>query len=157
MSYWPDGLFKVNRFEEAFGLVREIDEKGLKLNLVTYNTILNGFCRTGMTNEAMQVFSNMLTRGTKPDAITYNILIYFYCKQGRIKTAIQLFNSTGAAKEWCPDVIAYTSLLSVICNSVGLDQAMVYLDKMIREGIYPNIGTWKPIYILDDILREGSS
>ncbi|KAL6186099.1 hypothetical protein ACLB2K_042221 [Fragaria x ananassa] len=162
------GLFKVSRFKEAFGLVREIHDKGLKLNLVTYNTILNGFCCAGMTNEAMQVFGNMLKCGTKTDAITYNILIYFFCKQGRIKTAIQLFNSSGAVKEWCPDVITYTSLLWGICSSVGLDEAMVYLHKMISEGISPNIGTWNvlvqcffsslghlgPIYILDEILRD---
>ncbi|KAM1923235.1 hypothetical protein ACFX15_021178 [Malus domestica] len=48
-----DGLFKGNRFEEAYGIVREIEEIRMRLNLETYNTTLNGFSSGWNAKEAM--------------------------------------------------------------------------------------------------------
>uniref|UniRef100_A0A6M2EEV3 Pentacotripeptide-repeat region of PRORP domain-containing protein n=1 Tax=Populus davidiana TaxID=266767 RepID=A0A6M2EEV3_9ROSI len=62
----------------------------IELNLVTYNTILSGFCHAGMLKDALQLVGKMLAGGTKHDAITYNTVIYAYCEQGEVKTAVQL-------------------------------------------------------------------
>ncbi|KAM2018791.1 hypothetical protein ACFX1T_021679 [Malus domestica] len=48
-----DGLFKANRFEEAYGIVREIEVIRMGLNLETYNTTLNGFSLGWNAKEAM--------------------------------------------------------------------------------------------------------
>ncbi|XP_050133062.1 pentatricopeptide repeat-containing protein At3g48810-like [Malus sylvestris] len=55
-----DGLFKANRFEEAYGIVREIKEMRMGLNLETYNTTLNGFSSGWNAKEAMQILGKML-------------------------------------------------------------------------------------------------
>ncbi|XP_070672049.1 pentatricopeptide repeat-containing protein At3g48810-like [Malus domestica] len=55
-----DGLFKANRFEEAYGIVREIKEIRMGLNLETYNTTLNGFSSGWNAKEAMQILGKML-------------------------------------------------------------------------------------------------
>ncbi|KAM2963622.1 hypothetical protein FF2_021524 [Malus domestica] len=57
-----DGLFKANRFEEAYGIVREIKEIRMGLNLETYNTTLNGFSSGWNAKEAMQILGKMLKR-----------------------------------------------------------------------------------------------
>ncbi|KAM1498892.1 hypothetical protein ACFX10_021662 [Malus domestica] len=87
LNEFLDGLFKANRFEEAYGIVREIEEIRMGLNLETYNTTLNGFSSGWNANEAMQLLGKMLVRGRKPDTITYNTIIYANCKQGSISTA----------------------------------------------------------------------
>ncbi|KAL9324812.1 hypothetical protein ACSQ67_005457 [Phaseolus vulgaris] len=111
----------------------------------------------------------MLVTGVKPDAITVNIVIYAYSKLGKVRTAIQLLDRITAGKEFCSDIIAHTSLLWGICNWLGIEEAVVYLNKMINRGISPNIVTWNvlvrgffnklghigPIRILDDILGNG--
>ncbi|KAK2644079.1 hypothetical protein Ddye_019274 [Dipteronia dyeriana] len=113
--------------------------------------------------EVFKFVGKMLVGGTKPDAITFNI--YAYCKQSKVKTAIELFDRSRASGEWCPDIISYTNLLWGICNWIGIEDALLYLQKMLNEGICPNIATWNvsvrclfnnlghlgPIYILDDI------
>jgi pentatricopeptide repeat protein len=111
----------------------------------------------------------MLVRGMKPDAFTYNIIIYAYCKQGKVKYAIQVFDRNSAVEGWHPDIIAYTTLLWGISNWIGVEEAIFYLQRMVNEGIFPNITTWNvlvrcffsnlghmgPIHILDDILANG--
>ncbi|KAL3581952.1 hypothetical protein D5086_016284 [Populus alba] len=138
-----DGLFNANRIQEALRIVGETEEMEIELNLVTYNTILSGFCHAGMLKDALQLVGKMLVGGTKPDAITYNTVIYAYCEQGE---------SFGG-----------------VCNWIGVDEAIFYLDKMMNEGICPNHATWNaldsglfnklghlgPNHIVDDILANG--
>ncbi|TYJ48034.1 hypothetical protein E1A91_A01G032800v1 [Gossypium mustelinum] len=164
-----DGLFKANRLEDVFGLIREIEEKGFEWNLVTYNTILSGFCHAGKLEEALQLHGKMLAQGIKPDAITYNIIIFTYCRQGKVKTAVRLLDCVRASGDWQPDVVSYTSLIWGLCNWVGIEEAISYLNMMINEGICPNVATWHvfvqclfnslghlgPIRVLDDILGNG--
>jgi pentatricopeptide repeat protein len=69
----------------------------------------------------------------------------------------------------CPrNIIAYTSLVSGLCNQHRLDDAMVYLLKMLNEGIYPNEATWNvlvrglstlvggigPMHLIDHIVED---
>lgn len=164
-----DGLFRANRFKEASGLIKEVEELELELTSVTYNTIMYGFSSVGIQERVFQVLGKMLVSGAKPDTNTINIVIYAYCKWGKVRMATQLFDKLTEEKEWHPDIVAYTSLLCGICNSLGIEEAIVYLHKMTTEGIFPNIATWNvlvhcffnnlghvgPIRILDDILGNG--
>ena len=43
----------------------------------------------------------------------------------------------------CPrNIVVYTILMAELCNQHRLEDAMVYLLKMLYEGIYPNTATW---------------
>jgi pentatricopeptide repeat protein len=43
----------------------------------------------------------------------------------------------------CPrNIVAYTILMTELCNQHRLEDAMVYLLKMLYEGICPNTATW---------------
>ncbi|KAM0965797.1 hypothetical protein ACFX1X_021995 [Malus domestica] len=77
LNEFLDGLFKANRFEEAYGIVREIEEIRMGLNLETYNTTLNGFSSGWNANEAMQLLGKMLMKseGICPNISTWNALV----------------------------------------------------------------------------------
>ena len=159
----------MNEFRKACELIRELEERKVELNLVTYNTFMYGFSSHGKEEWVLQVLGRMFVNGVKPDAITVNVIIYAYSKLGKVRTAIQFLERITAGKELCPDIIAHTSLLWGICNSLGIEEAIVYLNKMLNKGIFPNIATWDvlvrgffkklghmgPIRILDDILGKG--
>ena len=40
-------------------------------DLVSYSTIIKGFCKIGDLEQGLQLFSQMTRRGTKPDAISF--------------------------------------------------------------------------------------
>ncbi|KAL4316621.1 hypothetical protein AHAS_Ahas15G0303400 [Arachis hypogaea] len=73
-----DGLFRVNRFREACGLIKDIEERNVKLNTIIYNIIMHGFSSIGMQE--------------RPDAITFNVIIHAYSKLGKVRTAMQILD-----------------------------------------------------------------
>jgi len=47
-----------------------------------------------------------------------------------------------AEKEYRADIITHTIILWGICNSLGTEEAIMYLREMLNKGIFPNIATW---------------
>ncbi|KAH7838711.1 hypothetical protein Vadar_030222 [Vaccinium darrowii] len=69
-----NGLSKVGRVLEAYGVLNEMHEKGLIPSFVTYNTLIDGLCRNGDIDQAMLCFSTMVGRGRDPDVIIYTTM-----------------------------------------------------------------------------------
>ncbi|VVB04993.1 unnamed protein product [Arabis nemorensis] len=149
-----DGLSKTNRIEEAYGLTREISMRGVEWSSSTYNTLLHGSCNAGLPGIALQLAGKMVVDGKSPDDITRNMIILAYCKQGKAERAVQMLDqvSCGGSK-WRPDVISYTNVIWGLCSSNCREDAVILLERMIREGIVPSIATWNVLgrsFILDD-------
>ncbi|KAI5653693.1 hypothetical protein M9H77_30880 [Catharanthus roseus] len=51
-----NGNCKINRIDEAMSLFKEMLQRSLSPDVVTYNTILQGFFRMGMTKEKSRVY-----------------------------------------------------------------------------------------------------
>jgi pentatricopeptide repeat protein len=54
--------------------LKEMEHKGLKPRVVTYNVLMTGFCRLGRMKNAGMLLNAMLNIGVSLDDITYNIL-----------------------------------------------------------------------------------
>ena len=44
---------------------------------------MDGFCKIGRTDEAMELLKEALEMGLKPNIVAYNSLLNGYCKEGR--------------------------------------------------------------------------
>jgi pentatricopeptide repeat protein len=49
-------------------------KQGLNPNVVTYNTLIGGFCKVGNCKEAIKLFKQMKDSGRVPDSITYTLM-----------------------------------------------------------------------------------
>ncbi|KAK6946628.1 Pentatricopeptide repeat [Dillenia turbinata] len=65
---------KVGDLESASRILDEMVESGCKSDVVSYNIILNVFCREGKVKEATELFEDMPRRGCVPDVVSYRIL-----------------------------------------------------------------------------------
>jgi pentatricopeptide repeat protein len=54
----------------------------VKPNVVTYTTMMSGFCRKGLKEEADALFREMKEEGPLPDSGTYNTLIRAHLRDG---------------------------------------------------------------------------
>ncbi|KAK2967117.1 hypothetical protein RJ640_018232, partial [Escallonia rubra] len=52
-----------------------VSEDGTKPDIVTWNTMICGYCSLQMLSEALQLYEELQHGPTKPNAITYTILI----------------------------------------------------------------------------------
>ncbi|KAM1235982.1 hypothetical protein ACFX2J_005378 [Malus domestica] len=71
-------------------------EKGLKLNVILYNTLLAMCADVGYTDEAVEIFEEMKSSETlKPDSWTFSSMITMYSCSGKAKRTddvVKIFN-----------------------------------------------------------------
>merc|ERR1719191_2147296 len=56
-------------------LFRDMHQKNINPDIVTYSTIIKGYCVKGDLEPALQLFTLMRKRGIKPDAILFNSIL----------------------------------------------------------------------------------
>merc|ERR1719389_337219 len=61
--------------DQASQFFREMCTEGVVPDLVTYSTIIKGYCVQGDLEQAVQLFTLMRKRGIKPDAILFNAIL----------------------------------------------------------------------------------
>ncbi|XP_071728844.1 pentatricopeptide repeat-containing protein At1g03540-like [Rutidosis leptorrhynchoides] len=77
------GLCKYGKNCTAIGLLRLMNERGHKADVIAYNTIIDSLCKDKMIDDAFELFNEMVFRkGILPTVITYTSLIYGLCSLG---------------------------------------------------------------------------
>ncbi|KAL8155990.1 hypothetical protein AgCh_001157 [Apium graveolens] len=89
------GYFITGRHVEARNFFKEkmMLNKGLKLDMVTCNIMLDGLFKHRYKDEAMSFFHLTQCNGLPPHIHTYNILINGLCKNGNFEKAKNIFES----------------------------------------------------------------
>ena len=67
------------------------EEASCKPNVITYNTLIHGFCKEGDIAMAVRMFKEMAAEEVRPNVITCNTLIDGLCKNGDVITGRKLF------------------------------------------------------------------
>ena len=50
--------------------------RGLVPDIVTYNSLLNGYCKKLEIEEALHLFQEIIRKDLKPNVITYNTMLH---------------------------------------------------------------------------------
>nr|UPT48783.1 pentatricopeptide repeat protein AaPPR794 [Agave angustifolia] len=80
-----DGLWKVGRVEEAVGaLDRMRMEYECEPNTVTFNCLMDGFCKAGEIGKACELRGRMERNGVTPNVVTLNTLVSGMCRDGKV-------------------------------------------------------------------------
>ncbi|CAA7039195.1 unnamed protein product [Microthlaspi erraticum] len=74
----------------ALDLLRKMEERKIKLDAAKYNIIIDGLCKDGKLDDAINLFNEMEMKGIKANVITYNTLIGGLCKDGRWNDGAEL-------------------------------------------------------------------
>ncbi|OMO50407.1 hypothetical protein CCACVL1_30459 [Corchorus capsularis] len=72
------------RLYEANHFFREMLFKGFVPDVVTYNCLIDGCCKTYRIERALELFDDMKKRDCVPNRITYNSFIRYYCAVNEI-------------------------------------------------------------------------
>ncbi|XP_028808599.1 pentatricopeptide repeat-containing protein At5g41170, mitochondrial [Neltuma alba] len=87
-----DGLCKVGRSDEARELLNEAEESmGLKPNVITFNTLFQGYSREGRPLEGISVLKLMKKKNCVPDYISYATLLHGLLKWNEIREALKIY------------------------------------------------------------------
>ncbi|KAJ1378223.1 Tetratricopeptide-like helical domain superfamily [Sesbania bispinosa] len=81
-------LFMMGAFEDVYALYKGMLEMDLVPNSVTYCTMIDGYCKVGRIDEALEVFDDFRKTSISSNAC-YNNVINGLCKNGMVEMATE--------------------------------------------------------------------
>merc|ERR1719298_304333 len=113
---------------------------GVEPDVITYSTIVKGYCLSGDVDRAFQVLEEMKRDGKYvPDEIMYNSLLDGCAKQHRTEHALQLLEQM-KERGVAPSNYTLSILVKLLGRSRQLNQAFSIIDDLCAlHGFRPNI------------------
>lgn len=119
---------------------RKVFDKLIERDVVSWTSIINGYCNVGKTQLALVLFERMQFEGLKPNEFTWNAIIAGYARQGDSNGALALF--TRMIREGLvPDLVTWNAMISGFAQSQHADEALKIFLEMLFSGIKPNLVT----------------
>ncbi|KAI7984241.1 putative pentatricopeptide repeat-containing protein [Camellia lanceoleosa] len=128
--------------EEAEGFFEEMRQMGVKPDLVSYNCLIDVYCKGREIDKAYNVIDKkMREEDILPDVISYTSII------GGLGLVGQPDKARDVLKEMreygCyPDAAAYNATIRNFCIAKRLGEAYDLVDEMVRKGLSPNATTY---------------
>lgn len=127
--------------EEAEVFFKEMKEMGVKPDVVSYNSLIDVYCKGKEMEKAYKVVNEMRNEDIAPDVITYTSIIGGLGLIGQPDKARDVLKEM---KEYgCyPDVAAYNATIRNFCIAKRLRDAYSLMDEMVNKGLSPDATTY---------------
>ncbi|CAH2046184.1 unnamed protein product [Thlaspi arvense] len=148
-----DSLCKFRNLEKAESLIIDGIRLGVLPDVVTYNTLINGYSRFVGIDKAYAVTLRMREAGIKPNVSTYNSLISGAAKQLSLSRVHQLFDEM-LQSGLSPDMWSYNTLMSCYLKLGKHEEAFRILHEDVHlSGLSPGVDTFN--ILLDAHCKSG--
>ncbi|CAI9289685.1 unnamed protein product [Lactuca saligna] len=128
---------KLGMNRESKQLFDQIIEKGIDPTIVTFNSLIYGFCKARDLIGAMRSFHNIEDHGLVPNAITYTTLMNFFCEEGNMQKVFDMkkeMEDNGVD----PTHVTYTVIIKSLCKQKKLQESLSLINHMFSNGIFPD-------------------
>ena len=110
--------------------------RGILPDVVTYNTMINGYYRFEKVDEAEKLFVEMKGRDIVPNVISYTTMLKGYVGAGRVNDAFKVFEEMKSCGIK-PNAITFSTLLPGLCDAGKMAEAKNVLGEMVERYISP--------------------
>ncbi|KAJ3674103.1 hypothetical protein LUZ60_006095 [Juncus effusus] len=141
------------RIWEANRMFRRMVINGFQPDLITYNCLINGLCKTYRIERAHELFDEMLKREISPNRVTYNSFIRYYSTVNEAEKALNLLRQMIDKKHGQPSSSSYTPIIHSFIESGRLNEAKNILMEMVKRGHLPREFTYK--LVCDSLRNNG--
>ncbi|MCD9646734.1 hypothetical protein HAX54_036888 [Datura stramonium] len=132
------------RIWEANHLFRLMLFKGFAPDVVTYNSLINGCCKTNRIERALELLDDMVKRGIAPNRVTYNSFIRYYSATNEIDNAIEMLRRMQGMNDGVlPCNSSYTPIIHALCETGRVVEARDFLVELAEQGSIPREYTYK--------------
>ncbi|KAL1549475.1 pentatricopeptide repeat-containing protein, chloroplastic-like protein [Salvia divinorum] len=121
----------------------------VKVDLVAWNMLVEGYCKVGLVEEAKSVIEKMKEEGMGPNVATYGSLANGIALARKPGEALLVWNEI---KERCgvdlkPDEGLLDTLADICVRAAFFTKALEIIACMEEHGIHPNRTKYKRIYV----------
>lgn len=143
------------RLWEANHLFRIMLFKGFVPDVVTYNALINGCCKTYRIGRALELFEDMNKRGCTPNRVTYNSFIRYYGAVNEIHNAVDMLRRMQKMNHGIPSSSSYTPIIHALCEAGKALEARDFLVELVDGGSVPREYTYK--LVCDALVSAGEA
>ncbi|GAB4844531.1 hypothetical protein Ancab_037910 [Ancistrocladus abbreviatus] len=151
------GLVRQGEIGKMNLLMKEMKERCILPNVVTFGIVINQLCKSRRIDEALEVLEKMKSGENgvlvEPDVVIYNTLIDGLCKIGRQEEAFALLERMNSGVQCVPNTVTYNCLIDGFCKVGELDKACELFDVISEKGVKPNVITVNTL--VDGMCRSG--
>lgn len=127
--------------EEAEGFFEEMKELGVEPDLVSYNCLIDAYCKDRELEKVYKVVNEIVDKGMSPDVITYTSLIGGLGLVGQPDKARDVLRDMREVGCY-PDAAAYNAAIRNFCIGKRLHDAYELMEEMTERGLAPNAVTY---------------
>ncbi|CAL1362487.1 unnamed protein product [Linum trigynum] len=131
------------RLWEANHLFRLMLFNGFVPDLVTYNCLIDGCCKTHRIERATELFQDMNKRGCVPNRVTYDSFIRYYSVVNEIDKAVEMLRMMQKMNHGLPTSSSYTPIIHSLCEAGRALEAWDFLVELVDGGSIPREYTYK--------------
>ncbi|KAL4584305.1 hypothetical protein LXL04_008901 [Taraxacum kok-saghyz] len=134
------------RMWEANHLFRIMLFKGFKPDIVTYNCLIDGCCKTYRISRALELFNDMINQDCLPNRVTYNSFIRYYCAINEIDKGVEMLRKMEELRHGVGSTSSYTPIIHGLCESGRVLEAWDVLVELVERGSIPREYTYQLVY-----------
>ncbi|KAL7128350.1 hypothetical protein ABFS83_14G310400 [Erythranthe nasuta] len=141
------------RVWEANHLFRLMLFKGFVPDVVTYNCLINGCCKTNRIGRALELFDEMTKRECVPNRVTYDSFIRYYSAVNEVDRAIEMLKMMREKGHGVPSSSSYTPIIHSLCEVGRVGEAVDLMVELVEGGSIPREYTYE--LVCNALEREG--
>ncbi|KAK3009054.1 hypothetical protein RJ639_014145 [Escallonia herrerae] len=143
----------IGNSREAKRIWREMSERRIFCDVVSYASIISCFSKAGRINDVLKLFKQMEVREIVPDRKVYNAVIHALAKGRFVREACNLMKEM-EDKGVAPNVVTYNSLIMPLCNARQLEEAERAFHEMLERGLSPTVRTYHAFFRVSRMAEE---
>jgi pentatricopeptide repeat protein len=146
------GLWNWVELETVWQLLERMVRYGLNPTVVTYSSIIAGFCKAKRFEEACVLLDHMCGKGISPNEEIYTMLIKCSCDTKLFKKALSFVRNMVDCG-FQPHLESYQYLITGLCDEGNYDKAKSLFCDLLGMDYNHNEVVWK--ILNDGLLKAG--
>ncbi|CAN6883836.1 pentatricopeptide repeat-containing protein At1g06710, mitochondrial isoform X1 [Brassica napus] len=143
-----DGLCKVGKTDEAYKLMKVMEENGCQPNVVTYTALIDGFGVIGKIETCLELLERMGSKGVAPNYVTYRVLIGHCCQHGVLDVAYKLLEEMKQT-HWPTHASGYRKVIEGF--SKEFIESLGLLDEIAKDDTAPFVSVYR--LLIDNLIK----
>lgn len=118
----------------------QMQERGIKIDVVTYTSLLHWFSNDGDVDGAVRIWEEMKTRCCDPTVVSFTAYMKVLFDHNRVKEATKVYKEM--LQSGCsPNCYTYTVLMEHLAGSGKYKEVLEIFNKMQEAGVQPDKAT----------------
>ncbi|CAN4089620.1 unnamed protein product [Withania somnifera] len=130
----------------------DMERSGCEADVVTYTTLVSGFCKWGNIEKGYELLDNMLQKGHTPNQTTYLHIMLAHEKKEELEECLELvkeIEKIGIP----PDLSIYNVVIRLACKLGEVDEGERVWNQIEANGISPGVDTF--IIMINGFVEQG--